>query len=102
MNENVIFISKKNELTGNIMRISLRFLVPMDRRSITLLQRTNTSPRLPVQAPSIYSSVFANCKFIYASTETRNPLYSIPHFNLTIIGLPVKPFRNGFGFNGNV
>ena len=28
----------------------------------TLLQRTRTSPRLPVQLPSMYSSVFANWK----------------------------------------
>ena len=30
------------------------------------------------------------------------PLYSIPHFNLTITGFPVKSFRNGFGLTGTV
>ena len=28
-------------------------------------------------------------------------LYSIPHFNLTITGLPVRPLKKGFGFKGS-
>ena len=50
---------------------------------------------VPVPRKTAYT-----CKFIYPSTETRYPLYSIPHFNFTITGLPVKPLRNGFGFSG--
>jgi len=30
------------------------------------------------------------------------PLYSIPHFSLTITSLPVRSFRKGFGFTGTV
>ena len=37
---------------------------------------------------------------MYVSVDTKNPLYSIPHFNLTTTGLPVRPFRNGLGFSG--
>lgn len=37
---------------------------------------------------------------MYPSTETRYPLYSIPHLSFTITGLPVSPFKNGFGFKG--
>ena len=33
-------------------------------------------------------------------TETRNPLYSCPHFSLMITGLPVNELRNGFGLIG--
>ena len=32
-----------------------------------------TSPRLPVQEPSMYSSVLASCKFMYPSDETKKP-----------------------------
>merc|ERR1719510_840382 len=49
----------------------------------TLLHRINISPRLPVQVPS---------------TDTRKPLYSCPHFNLTMTGLPSRPFKKGLGF----
>ncbi len=35
--------------------------------------RMSTSPRLPVFAPSMYSSVLANCRFMYPSTETKYP-----------------------------
>ena len=49
----------------------------------------------------MYSSVFDNCKFIYESTETRNPLYSMPHLSFTDTDFPVKSFRNGLGFNAN-
>merc|ERR1719278_717020 len=66
----------------------------------TLLQRTRTSPRLPVQEPSMYSSVLASCKFMYPSDETRKPLYSWPHFSLTMTALPVSPLRKGLGFMG--
>jgi len=30
------------------------------------------------------------------------PLYSIPHFSLTMTGFPVKLFKNGFGLTGTV
>nr|GMD35367.1 unnamed protein product [Ipomoea batatas] len=60
------------------------------------------SPSVPVLCPSMYSSAFASCKFIYESTETRNPLYSIPHFSFTMTGFPVKLFRKGLGFTGTV
>lgn len=72
------------------------------RRYKTLLHLINTSPRFPVQFPSIYSSVLANCRFMYASTETRNPLYSIPHLSFTMTGFPVSSFKNGLGFTGMV
>lgn len=29
-------------------------------------------------------------------------MYSMPHFSFTITGLPVRPFRNGFGFSGKL
>ena len=32
--------------------------------------------------------------FIYASTASNFPRYSIPHFNVAIILLPVREFRN--------
>ena len=87
-----------------------------------------TSPRLPVQEPSMYSSVLASCKFMYPSDETKKPygrvsryctnkkkrfekriqelsnmfltLYSWPHFSLTMTALPVSPLRKGLGFMG--
>lgn len=34
--------------------------------------------------------------------HNNTPLYSIPHFNFTMTGLPVKSFRKGFGFTGTV
>jgi hypothetical protein len=34
--------------------------------------------------------------------QNNTPLYSIPHFNFTMTGLPVKSFRKGFGFTGTV
>ena len=34
--------------------------------------------------------------------EQGLPLYSIPHLSFTMIGLPVNPFRKGFGFTGTV
>ena len=39
-------------------------------------------------------------RFIYPSTETRYPLYSMPHLSLTMTGFPVSPLRKGFGFKG--
>jgi hypothetical protein len=30
------------------------------------------------------------------------PLYSIPHFSLTMTGFPVKLFKNGLGLTGTV
>eukprot|EP00243_Klebsormidium_subtile_P003362 TRINITY_DN16743_c0_g1_i1.p1 TRINITY_DN16743_c0_g1~~TRINITY_DN16743_c0_g1_i1.p1 ORF type:complete len:123 (-),score=0.50 TRINITY_DN16743_c0_g1_i1:101-469(-) len=48
------------------------------------------------------SSVFASWRFMYESTDTRNPLYSIPHFSLTMTGFPVCSFRNGFGLTGTL
>lgn len=39
---------------------------------------------------------------MYASTETTNPLYSMPHLSLTITAFPVSSFKNGFGFTGTV
>jgi hypothetical protein len=72
------------------------------RRYKTLLHLIKTSPRLPVQFPSIYSSVSASCRFMYASTETRNPLYSIPHLSFTMTGFPVSSFKKGLGFTGIV
>lgn len=32
-----------------------------------------TSPKFPVNCPSMYSSVFASCRFMYASVDTRKP-----------------------------
>ena len=40
------------------------------------------------------------CKFMYESTETRYPLYSMPHLSLAMTGLPVRSLRNGFGLTG--
>jgi hypothetical protein len=42
------------------------------------------------------------CKFMYASTDIKIPLYSMPHFNLTITALLVSSFKKGFGFTGTV
>jgi hypothetical protein len=39
---------------------------------------------------------------MYASTDTRYPLYSIPHFNLTRTSLPVRSLRKGLGLTGAV
>lgn len=68
------------------------------RTNSTLLHRISTSPRLPAGSPLIYSSVSASCMFMYESTDTRIPLYSIPHFKRATTGFPVSPARNGFGF----
>ena len=38
----------------------------------------------------------------YSCVDTLIPLYSMPHFSLTMTGLPVKSFRNGFGLTGTV
>ena len=68
-------------------------------------QRTHlisTSPRFPANLPSMYSSVDASCRFMYASVDTRNPLYSMPHLSLTITGFPVSSFKNGLGLIGTV
>ncbi len=62
----------------------------------------NTSPRFPANFPSMNSSVDASCRFMYASVDTRNPLYSIPHFSFTSTCFPVSWFRKGFGFTGTV
>lgn len=37
---------------------------------------------------------------MYPSTDTRNPLYSCPHFSLMMTGLPVSELRKGFGLIG--
>lgn len=37
---------------------------------------------------------------MYPSTDTKYPLYSIPHLSFTITGLPVRPLRKGLGFKG--
>lgn len=39
----------------------------------TLLQRMSTSPKLPANSPSTYSSVEVRRRFMYVSTDTRNP-----------------------------
>ena len=39
----------------------------------TLLHLINTSPNEPANWPSINSSVFSNCKFMYASDEANLP-----------------------------
>ena len=62
----------------------------------------STSPRFPVHDPSMNSSVFASCRFMYPSVETRNPLYSWPHFSLTMTGFPTRELRKGLGFIGMV
>lgn len=72
------------------------------RRYKTLLHLIRTSPRFPVQFPSIYSSVFASCRFMYASTDTRKPLYSMPHLSFTMTGFPVSSVKKGLGFTGMV
>jgi hypothetical protein len=36
-------------------------------------------------------------RFMYESTAIKIPLYSIPHFSLTITCCPVRPFRKGLG-----
>uniref|UniRef100_A0A7S0KJZ2 Uncharacterized protein n=1 Tax=Micromonas pusilla TaxID=38833 RepID=A0A7S0KJZ2_MICPS len=72
------------------------------RRYRTLLHLISTSPRFPANLPSMYSSVDASCRFMYASVDTKNPLYSMPHFSLTMIGLPVSWLRNGLGLTGTV
>jgi len=68
----------------------------------TLLHLIRTSPRVPADCPSIHSSVLASWRFMYASTDTRKPLYSIPHFSFATTGFPVRSLRNGFGFTGTV
>lgn len=67
-------------------------------RYSTLLQRIKTSPKLPVHSPSMYSSVFPNCRLKYLSLDTRMPLYSMPHLSLTRTDFPVSVFRKGRGF----
>ena len=37
-----------------------------------------------------------------ACLDNHIPLYSIPHFSFTMIGLPVNPFKKGFGLTGTV
>ena len=72
------------------------------RRTDTETYLMNTSPRFPANFPSMNSSVDASCRFMYASVDTRNPLYSIPHFSFTSTCFPVSWFRKGFGFTGTV
>ena len=35
-----------------------------------------------------------------AGLRLKPTLYSIPHFSLTMMGLPVRPLRKGLGFRG--
>lgn len=49
--------------------------------------RISTCPSVPVFFPSMYSSVFDNCTFIYESTLMSWPWYSVwPHFKRMITG----------------
>jgi hypothetical protein len=43
----------------------------------------------------------ATCRFMYASTDTSRPRYSMPHLSLTWTGLPARSCRYGFGFTGS-
>ena len=36
---------------------------------------------------------------MYESMDNNIPLYSIPHFNLTITGFDTRPTKKGLGFN---
>jgi hypothetical protein len=39
---------------------------------------------------------------MYASTDIKMPLYSMPHLSFTITALLVSSLRKGFGFTGTV
>ena len=67
----------------------------------TLLHRTNTSPRKPANSPSMNSSVFSSCRFMYASLLSNLPWYSIPHLRRTFTIFPTKSAKNGFGLTMN-
>ena len=43
------------------------------------------------------SSVESSCRFLHPSVETTNPLYSRPHFSLTITAFPIRLLRKGLG-----
>jgi hypothetical protein len=53
-----------------------------------------------LNAQSVKIKYERTCRLKYWSDETRMPLYSMPHFNLTMMGLPVKSLKNGFGLTG--
>ena len=54
----------------------------------TLLHRIRTWPRVPELTPLTNSSVLESWMFMYRSTETSLPLYSVsPHFNRTTMSL---------------
>ena len=54
----------------------------------TLLHRMRTCPSVPELTPLTNSSVLDNWMFMYRSTETSLPLYSVsPHFNRTTMSL---------------
>jgi hypothetical protein len=54
----------------------------------TLLHRMRTWPNVPELTPPTNSSVFESWMFMYRSTETSLPLYSVsPHFKRTTISL---------------
>ena len=51
-------------------------LIPYDKDNYTNLIKT--SPRFPVNAPSINSSVFASCKILLKYTGCYNAEYKFP------------------------
>ena len=46
-------------------------LLPLPSLRCSLTHLISTSPRFPVNCPSMYSSVLASCRFMYESTDTR-------------------------------
>ena len=64
--------------------------------------RIKTSPRLPCDTPSMYSSHCSNCRFMYASLLSKYPLYSSPHLSRTNTTLPASSSRNGRGLWNSV
>ena len=61
-----------------------RISVHVNTRTELRAHRTSTWPRLPEFWPSTNSSVSTSCRFMYWSTLTRRPLYSVvPHFRRT-------------------
>jgi hypothetical protein len=54
----------------------------------TLLHRIKTCPNVPELTPLTNSSVLESWMFMYRSTDTSLPLYSVsPHFNRTTMSL---------------
>lgn len=68
----------------------------MDSRTATVVQCLNTLLNLRV----VWEPEKRNKRNKIGKNNT--PLYSIPHFNFTMTGLPVKSFKKGFGFTGTV